>query len=120
MRLRRLNLLRYGLFSGQKIDFGESAEGKPDLHVIYGPNEAGKSTALAGFLDLLFAFKQRSRYGFKHGYEAMRMEADIEIGGKEHHFVRIRRRQGSLLDGSDRQIPDGLLINALGGMNRET
>lgn len=120
MRLRRLILSRYGLFSGHEIDFGEPTTGKPDLHVIYGPNEAGKSTALAGFLDLLFAFEQRSRYGFKHGYEAMRVEADIEIGGKGHRFARIRKKAGSLLDGGGRQAPEGLLINALGGMNRET
>ena len=120
MRLRRLILSRYGLFSGHEIDFGEPTAGKPDLHVIYGPNEAGKSTALAGFLDLLFAFEQRSRYGFKHGYEAMRVEADIEIGGKGHRFARIKKRIGSLLDGGGRQALEGLLINALGGMNRET
>ncbi len=121
MRLRRLLLSRYGLFSDHEIDFGEAVEGEPDLHVIYGPNEAGKSTALAGFLDLLFTFEHRSRYGFRHGYDAMRVEADIELGNKTHRFARIRKRQGSLLDDKGRQVPEGLLANARGSMsNRET
>lgn len=120
MRLRRLDLSRYGIFTDHEIDFGAPSPGAPDLHVIYGPNEAGKSTALSGFLDLLFAFEHRSRYGFAHGYDAMRVEADLEIGSETRRFARIKRRQGSLLDRSGQPVSEGVLANALGGMNRET
>ena len=119
MRLDRLALTRYGIFSDRVIDFGEPVQGEPDLHVVYGPNESGKSTTLAGFLDLLFAFEHRSPYGFAHGYDAMRVEADLNIGGAIRRLVRIRKRQGSLLDESGRPVSDDLLVNALGGMNRE-
>ncbi len=47
MRLRRLDLTRYGKFTDASIEFGERIAGQPDLHILYGPNEAGKSTALA-------------------------------------------------------------------------
>ncbi len=50
MRLRRLDLTRYGCFTDFPVDFGERDPSKPDLHVIYGPNESGKSTLLAAFL----------------------------------------------------------------------
>ena len=40
MRLRRLDLTRYGKFTDFAIDFGERADGGPDLHIIYGLNEA--------------------------------------------------------------------------------
>ena len=119
MRLDRLALTRYGIFSDRVIDFGEPVQGEPDLHVVYGPNESGKSTALAGFLDLLFAFEHRSPYGFAHGYDAMQVEADLNIGGAVRRLVRIRKRHGSLLDESGRSVSDDLLVNALGGMNRE-
>ena len=119
MRLDRLALTRYGIFSDRVIDFGEPVQGEPDLHVVYGPNESGKSTALAAFLDLLFAFEHRSPYGFAHGYDAMQVEADLSIGGAVRRLVRIRKRHGSLLDESGRSVPDDLLVNALGGMNRE-
>ena len=119
MRLRRLDLSRYGLFTDHAVDFGEPVAGEPDLHVVYGPNEAGKSTALAGFLDLLFGIGQRSGYGFLHGYGAMRVAADIEVGGGTRRLVRIKKRRGSLLDGNDRPVDDGAVAAALGGMDRD-
>ena len=53
MRLSRLDLTRYGKFTNHSIDFGHAAAVRPDLHIIYGPNEAGKSTIFAAYLDLL-------------------------------------------------------------------
>jgi uncharacterized protein YhaN len=41
MRLKRLDLIRCGNFTGRSIDFGEKPQGLPDLHIVYGPNEAG-------------------------------------------------------------------------------
>lgn len=62
MRLRRLDLTRYGCFTDFRVDFGERVPSVPDLHVIYGANESGKSTLLAAFLDLLYKIpKSRSR-----------------------------------------------------------
>ncbi|KAF0122458.1 MAG: hypothetical protein FD152_3557 [Xanthobacteraceae bacterium] len=75
MRLRRLDLTRYGHFTDRSIDFGEASPGEPDFHVIYGLNEAGKSTSLAAYLDLLFGIEERSNYGFLHSYQTM------EVGG---------------------------------------
>ena len=49
MRLRRLDLSRYGMFTDHTINFGERIDGSPDLHIVYGPNETGKSTALGAF-----------------------------------------------------------------------
>ena len=120
MRLRRLNLSRYGMFTDREIDFGPAPAGAPDLHLVYGPNEAGKSTALAGFLDLLFGFGRINPYAFLHPYPTMRVEGDLEIDGEARRFVRIKKKQGSLLGGAGRPVPEGMLANALGGMTRET
>ena len=119
MRLRRLGLSRYGMFTDHTLNFGEQIGGSPDLHIVYGPNETGKSTALAGFLDLLFAIEPRSRYSFLHGYAAMRIESDLEIGGQMHRFVRVRKHTASLLDEHDQPVADGVIANALGGMDRD-
>ncbi|NKF31058.1 AAA family ATPase, partial [Pseudomonas sp. BGM005] len=54
MRLRRLDLVRYGKFTDHSIDFGAARPGSPDLHIVYGLNEAGKSTTFAAYLDLLY------------------------------------------------------------------
>ena len=66
MRLIRLDLTRYGKFTDHSLAFGDRPSGSPDLHVVYGPNEAGKSTALSALLDLLFGIEPRSRYDFLH------------------------------------------------------
>ena len=119
MRLRRLALSRYGMFTDHTINFGERIDGSPDLHIVYGPNETGKSTALGGFLDLLFGIEPRSRYSFLHGYEAMRIESDLEISGQTHRLVRVRKTKASLLDEHGQPIADGVIANALGGMDRD-
>jgi uncharacterized protein YhaN len=120
MRLRRLDLARYGKFTGRAIDFGERAAGRPDLHIVYGPNEAGKSTAFAAFLDLLFGIEQRSPYNFLHPYPTMRIGGALELEpeGAPQEFVRIKRPRNSLLDASDQPIAEGVLGAALGGLDR--
>ena len=118
MRLRRLDLSRYGMFTDHTINFGERIDGSPDLHIVYGPNETGKSTALGGFLDLLFGIEPRSRYSFLHG-KAMRIESDLEISGQTHRLVRVRKTKASLLDEHGQPIADGVIANALGGMDRD-
>ena len=118
MRLRRLDLTRYGKFTGHAIDFG--ARRTPDLHLIYGPNEAGKSTALSAFLDLLFGVEPRSRYGFLHPYASMRIGAALEYGGETHEFVRVKRNQNDLLDASGQPVGQGTIAGQLGGVDRDS
>ena len=47
MRFERLDILRYGALTDRGLDFRPDAR----LHVVYGPNEAGKSSALAAISD---------------------------------------------------------------------
>ena len=47
MRLRRLDLTRYGKFTDRSIDFGERTEGQPDLHIIWRPHPLLASTIIA-------------------------------------------------------------------------
>lgn len=119
MRLRRLDLTRYGKFTDCSIDFGERCEGQPDLHVIYGPNEAGKSTTFAAFLDLLFGIGTQSSFGFLHPYPTMRIGAALEFGGETRDFARIKRPQNSLLDAGDRPIPEAAIRAEIGGIDRD-
>lgn len=67
MRLNRLDLIRYGRFDGAEIRFPRHTDGTRDVTVIYGPNEAGKSTAFSGYLELLFGMKvQHHPYAFRY------------------------------------------------------
>jgi uncharacterized protein YhaN len=118
MRLRRLDLTRYGRFTDDRIDFGSVEPGKPDLHLVYGPNETGKSTALAAFLDLLFGIGAQSPYNFLHPYPSMRIGGVLEFGDGAREFIRIKRAP-ALLDASERPIPESAIRSELGNIDRD-
>ncbi|UUP17095.1 AAA family ATPase [Nitratireductor thuwali] len=119
MRIRRLDLTRYGKFTDHSIEFGPRTKGRPDLHIVYGPNEAGKSTTLAAVLDLLFGMEMRTPYGFLHPYPSMRLGAGLELSTGEREVFRIKRPQNSLLDADDQPISEAVLRGDLGGLDRE-
>ncbi|MBL0373769.1 AAA family ATPase [Rhizobium sp. KVB221] len=119
MRLRRLDLTRYGKFTDFTIDFGEATAGSPDLHIVYGLNEAGKSTTFSAFLDLLFGIPERSQYNFLHQYSTMQIGARLQFNSGDHELVRLKQRTGSLLDERGQPVNEALLASALGGINRD-
>ncbi len=118
MRLNRLDLSRYGIFTDYSLNFGERRPGAPDLHVVYGPNEAGKSTAFSAFLDLLFGIEPRSAYNFLHQYSTMRIGGSLEVAGAAREFARVKKAQNSLLDGHERPIADAVILGDLAGIDR--
>ncbi len=88
MRIRRLDLIRYGRFTDQHLELPLA---KPDFHIVVGPNEAGKSTVLSALEDLLFGIPARSSMNFLHAYRSMRLGATFEANGDR---IEIRRRKG--------------------------
>ena len=104
MRLRRLDLIRYGRFTAAELDL---PTGEPDLHIVLGPNEAGKSTVRSAAGDLLFGIPSRSPLNFVHDYGSMRIGAVLERPGE---VLEVRRRKGNrdtLLAADDTRIPSG-------------
>ncbi len=118
MRLRRLDLLRYGHFTERSIDFGQLADGGTDLHLIIGPNEAGKSTMLNGLGDLLFGIGGTSPYNFLHDYQAMRLGGLVENPSGELAFLRRKGNRKTLLDMSETPLDDDALAPFTGGADR--
>ena len=104
MRIVRLDLKAFGLFDGQSLDL--SADGC--LHLVYGPNEAGKSTALRAIKQLLYGIPKSTNDDFLHP------SADLRIGGiVEDRIGRLeclRRKKGdrnSLRSSDDASLIDG-------------
>ncbi|MCR6498630.1 AAA family ATPase [Shinella sp. CPCC 101442] len=118
MRLDRLDLVRYGKFTERSLDFGVARPGKPDFHLVYGPNEAGKSTLFSAYLDVLFGIERTSAYGFLHPYPLMRVGGRFSVGTEHHEAYRLKRNQASLVTADDRPLPDTLFASVLGGMDR--
>ncbi len=117
MRLASLALERYGHFDGCELKF---RSGSPDLHIVYGANEAGKTTSLAAVSDLLFGFPIRSPYNFIFDYALLRVGAVLEEDERIFACRRKKGTSGTLIDSEDRPLDDGLLLAMLRGQTRET
>ncbi len=120
MRLCRLDLELFGLFSGRTFDFGPRRDADtPDFHVIYGLNEAGKTTAMEGYLRLLYGFPHRESYDFLHQRKNLRVSGILNIDGVETVFKRLPTRDPSLRDANDQDLPNSALQAHLGGLSEE-
>lgn len=121
MRLNRLDLTRYGRFSDAQIVLPAPKGDAADVTVIYGANEAGKSTAFTAYLELLFGMKSRD-----HPYEFRFKRSDLLVGAEldlpNHGPVVLQRnskKNGSLTDDQGRPVEDTFLTAALHGLTRD-
>jgi len=102
MKLRRLLLTAFGPFTDVVLDFTPGPDGRPGLHIVYGPNEAGKSSALRAMGDLRFGIPVRSADDFIHATSDMRIGGVFEdAGGNDVALVR-RKGRGQTLSRLDR------------------
>ncbi len=118
MRFDRLDILRYGALTDRALRFRPDAK----LHVIYGPNEAGKSSALSAISDLLFGFPNAAEMSFLHDATSLRVGADIAArDGAKLAFRRRRGRKNTLLAASDAEeaLPEDTLAPFLGTLSRD-
>ncbi|MDB5506271.1 MAG: chromosome segregation protein [Devosia sp.] len=118
MRLERLDILRYGGLTDRSFAFRPGAK----LHLVYGPNEAGKSSVLAALGDLFFGFTERRAFDFFHDAGTLRIGANVR--GSDLTALAFRRRRGrknTLLqhDDSESALRDDALAPFLGSLNRE-
>ncbi len=117
MRLNKLHLSKYGMFSGKILDFGERVSEKPDFHIIFGLNESGKTTSMEAWLDFLFGIKRGSPYGFKHS-TAMEILATLDNESTLVEYKRIKKAKDSLRDMDDEVVSESVLNALLGGYTR--
>ena len=120
MRLNRLGLAAFGKFTDANLDFGDKPTDGPDLHILYGPNEAGKSTIYAAMLDFFFGIQEKSNFNFKHPYTAMRIEGDVAGPAGVATLARIKRRTNDLLDGADQPVTLNPFTGSLAGLDRDS
>src|SRR5436305_6450741 len=106
MRIDSLNLLRYGHFSNREIAFPAT---NPDFYVIYGDNEAGKSTLLRGISALFFGVPVKTPDVHTYKGPELRIGATISEGKNRFSFRRRKGTSGTLLNLNDSQIPEGAL-----------
>lgn len=117
MKFLDLRLLAYGHFRDAKLSFEPDPLG---LHVIYGPNEAGKSTALRAVKGLLYGIPRDTPDAHLHRTADLRIGA--RLGGEDGATLDVVRRKGNtntLLDPSEQPLDEALLKRLLGGVGEE-
>jgi uncharacterized protein YhaN len=118
MRINKLSLDLFGQFTSKSFDFRKT-EGSSDFHIIYGPNEAGKTTIMEGYLRLLYGFQTREPYGFKHQRPNLQISSVLELNGEAHSFTRLPSRNGNLRNDSGGVLPEAAIASHLGGLSLE-
>ncbi len=121
MRLLRLDLTAYGRFNGESLDL---SPGKFGVHLVHGPNEAGKSTLLRAIKSVLFGIKSEKKgqesleLSYRHGLDALRIGALLEDrDGKSLHIIRRKGNKNSLRGGDDETRLDEGVVQALIGLD---
>jgi len=114
MRIESLRLERYGAFESRSVDLSG-----PGLIVIYGPNEAGKSTCLSAIGDFFYTIPHNSPLGV-FGYDAMRIGATLSTAGGKRLVLQRRKGRGrTLVDDAGIGQEDNVLTSLLGATDRD-
>jgi exonuclease SbcC len=94
LKLARLVLEAFGPFTDKTIDFASTPG---HVHLIYGPNEAGKSAALRAITDLRFGIPVRSTDDFLHPSAQLRIRGVFfDQHGGQTGLVRRKGRKQTL------------------------
>lgn len=120
MIIERLDLLAFGRFTGETLDLSARPV---RFHLVYGPNESGKSTSLRAIHSLLFGIPQRSDDDFLHDYRKMRVGGRLRDAatGEVVECVRKKGQRRTLLSPDEKQeIDPAKLVAMLRGVDGNT
>ena len=116
MKFVRIVFRCFGPFEDQSLDLS----GPGGFHVVFGPNEAGKSSALRGLHALLFGFPGQSADDFRFKYAQFRIHASLEDStGKTLECIRRKGNKATLRAADDKtEIPESALTRFVGGLQQ--
>ena len=112
MRIRYLRLPAFGIFTEQAVGLARAG-----LHLIYGPNEAGKSTCSLPSVMLCSASPGSPRA--QHKPASLRIVMGLQLAdGQELAFIRRKGNKNTISDLDGNTLPDDLLASYLAGLRR--
>jgi uncharacterized protein YhaN len=117
VKILELDLRAFGPFTNSKLDLSEGREG---MHILYGPNEAGKSSALRAVKCLLYGIPKNSPDNFVHENKALRIGGRLRNSeGSELVFLRRKGNKDTVLSGDGEAIDERALDRYLYGVTEE-
>jgi uncharacterized protein YhaN len=118
MRIQRLDLLAFGPFTDRSLAL---EGGQYGLHLVLGPNEAGKSTTLRALRQWLYGIPHNSADNFLHPYPKMRIGGLlVSDSGQPLEFIRRKGRTNTLRGPDDAELFEPARLEALLGRIDET
>ena len=117
MRFERIDLDRYGCFTEHTVTLG-LAKSNSDFHIVYGPNEAGKSTLRDACIDFLYGFPNRTEYDFIHAPDILQVGAAVSTASSHYEARRIKRKSNNFLSLNGNLNSDAGLKAVLGDVSR--
>ena len=117
MRIDELEFRSFGPFTGFKIVLPAR---DLDFHVIYGRNEAGKSSALRALKSLLFGIPHHTSDNFLHDSSKLRVAG--RLSSSEGSGIALMRRKGTkntLLDLNENPVDESAIKRFLSGVSEE-
>lgn len=115
MRIQQLNLAAFGPFTDRLLAFEDKG-----LHIVYGPNEAGKSSALRALKALLYGIEERTLDNFIHANDKLRIHGILQSSdGNDRRFARRKGRKNTLLTPDGEALDEQVLAPFLQGVTLE-
>ena len=116
MRFDTIHIPAFGPFTDFSRDFENNGH---DIHLVYGANEAGKSSLLRGIHQMFYGIPAHSNDTFVHEKTKLRIGGSISHNTKKLSFLRKKGRANTLLDPQGNTIDDAELGTFLGTVNGE-
>jgi uncharacterized protein YhaN len=116
MRFNHLNMKAFGHFSDYELQF----DPLKNFHLIYGPNEAGKSTTLRSITHFLYGFPTQTKDSFLHGHTKLRIEGELQnTKGQTLQFARRKGTKNTVLDRNDQPLNEESVSHFLNGISEK-
>lgn len=116
MRIDHIDLIRFGHFANREIALPLRA---PDYYLIYGDNEAGKSTLLRAISSVFFGVSARTPDVHSCKASELRIGTTISDGEKRLSFRRRKGTTGTLLNANEGLIAEDTLTIFLRELDRD-
>ncbi|MBV9147057.1 MAG: AAA family ATPase, partial [Acidobacteria bacterium] len=116
MRIDSIDLVRFGHFADRQIDLPART---PDFYLLYGNNEAGKSTLLRAISGLLFGIPSKTTDTHTFKGSELRIGATISAPGQSLSFRRRKGTTSTLLTPEETQMKEDSMTPFLRELDRE-
>jgi uncharacterized protein YhaN len=116
VRLQSLHLTAFGPFTDRELLFRDDAS----LHVVFGPNESGKSSSLRALKTLFYGFAVRTKENFLHPSPQLQIGGRfLSHSGESLELVRWKRNKEALTNMAGEPIPEAQMVSLLGGLKAD-